>query len=119
MAIQLDGIRKKVYLDRYALKDKEGNRVESVPEETWKRVAKGIASKEEKKVRKHWEKEFYRIMEDFKFVPGGRILSGAGTGYQVTYFNCFVIPNPKDARHGRAPRRGCYSSHCFKDAERQ
>lgn len=100
MAIQLDGIRKKVYLDRYALKDKEGNRVESVPEETWKRVAKGIASKEEKKVRKHWEKEFYRIMEDFKFVPGGRILSGAGTGYQVTYFNCFVIPNPKDARHG-------------------
>ena len=39
-------------------------------------------------------------MKNFKFVPGGRILSGAGTGYEVTYFNCFVIPSPKDSRGG-------------------
>ena len=39
-------------------------------------------------------------MSGFKFVPGGRILSGAGTNYQVTYFNCFVIPSPKDSREG-------------------
>jgi len=32
-------------------------------------------------------------MKDFKFLPGGRILAGAGTGFDVTYYNCFVIPN--------------------------
>lgn len=95
-----DGIRKKVFLDRYALKNKEGERIESTPEEMWRRVAKGIALNEKKSVQAHWEEEFYNSMKDFKFVPGGRILSGAGTGYQVTYFNCFVIPSPKDSRHG-------------------
>jgi ribonucleoside-diphosphate reductase alpha chain len=39
-------------------------------------------------------------MTDFKYVPGGRILAGAGTGYDVTYYNCFVIPSPKDSRGG-------------------
>jgi len=97
---KLDGIRQKVFLDRYALKDKDGSLLEQTPEETWKRVAKGIAVNEKKKKRKYWEEQFYSVMEDFKFVPGGRILSGAGSGYQVTYFNCFVIPSPKDSRHG-------------------
>lgn len=97
---QLDGIRKKVFLDRYALKDKDGTLVEQTPEEMWKRVAWGIAQNEKKKDQATWEKEFYRVMEDFKFVPAGRILSGAGTNYQVTYFNCFVIPSPKDSRGG-------------------
>ncbi len=97
---KLDGIRQKVFLDRYALKDKVGTRIESTPEETWARVARGIAAVEKKKDRADWQEKFYKVMEDFKFVPGGRILSGAGTEYQVTYFNCFVIPNPKDSRHG-------------------
>lgn len=98
--IQLDGIRQKVFLDRYALKGVNGELTEHTPEEMWIRVARGIASQEKKKDQKQWEKEFYRVMDEFKFVPGGRILSGAGTGYQVTYFNCFVIPSPKDSRHG-------------------
>ena len=98
--MKLDGIRKKVYLDRYALRDKEGKHLESDPEETWKRVARGIAQSEKKADQKYWQKEFYDILQDFKFVPGGRILSGAGTNFQVTYFNCFVIPSPHDSRHG-------------------
>lgn len=96
----LDGIRHKVFMDRYSLKDEEGNPTEQTPNDMWKRVARGIAETEKKADRKKWEKEFYRVMDDFKFVPAGRILSGAGTGYQVTYFNCFVIPSPKDSRHG-------------------
>src|ERR1035437_4425389 len=98
--MKLDGIREKVFLDRYALKDKEGELLEHSPEEMWARVSRGIAKQEKKEVRKDWEQKFYQIMEDFKFVPGGRILSGAGTDYQVTYFNCFVIPSPKDSREG-------------------
>lgn len=96
----LDGIRKKVFLDRYALKDKDGSLLEQTPEEMWRRVSNGIAQSEKKAVRKQWEEKFYNVLEDFKFVPGGRILSGAGTDYQVTYFNCFVIPSPKDSREG-------------------
>lgn len=98
--MKLDGIRQKVFLDRYSLKDEEGKPTEPTPVEMWQRVARGIAENEKKSVRSKWETEFYRVMEDFKFVPAGRILSGAGTGYQVTYFNCFVIPSPKDSRHG-------------------
>lgn len=98
--MKLDGIREKVFIDRYSLKDEEGNPTEKTPMDMWKRVARGIAEVEKEDVRHDWEKKFVEVMKDFKFVPGGRILSGAGTGYQVTYFNCFVIPSPKDSREG-------------------
>ncbi|OGE24722.1 ribonucleoside-diphosphate reductase [Candidatus Daviesbacteria bacterium RIFCSPHIGHO2_01_FULL_38_8] len=96
----MEGLRKKVFLDRYALRAKSGELIESTPEEMWRRVAWGIAQAEKSKDRKIWEQRFYDVMKNFKFVPGGRILSGAGTGYEVTYFNCFVIPSPKDSRGG-------------------
>ena len=98
--MKLDGIREKVFLDRYALKGEKGELLENTPEQMWKRVARGIAGNEKKNKRPLWEKKFYNVMEDFKFVPGGRILSGAGTDYEVTYFNCFVVPSPKDSREG-------------------
>src|SRR3990167_11151578 len=98
--VVMEGLRKKVFLDRYALRAKSGELIESTPEEMWRRVAWGIAQAEKSKDRKIWEQRFYDVMKNFKFVPGGRILSGAGTGYEVTYFNCFVIPSPKDSRNG-------------------
>jgi len=98
--MKLDGVRQKVFLDRYALKGAKGELLEKTPEEMWRRVARGIAKNERRQSRKYWEQRFYNVMKDFKFVPGGRILSGAGTNYQVTYFNCFVIPSPKDSRDG-------------------
>ena len=64
------------------------------------RVAKGIASQEKPEIQKSWEKEFNWLLEDWKFVPGGRILTGAGTDQNLTYFNCYVIPSPKDSRGG-------------------
>src|SRR3989344_5529702 len=98
--MKLHGVSEKVFLDRYSLKDGKGNPVEKTPDKMWHRVAKGIAVVEKKSVRGHWEKKFYEAMTDFKFIPGGRILSGAGTGYEVTFYNCFVIPSPKDSRGG-------------------
>lgn len=57
-------------------------------EDTWRRVAKDLASVEENK--EEWEEKFYSILEDFKFVPGGRITSNAGTNLSgTTYINCF------------------------------
>src|SRR3989338_1813152 len=98
--MQLSGIRQKVFLDRYSLKDKQGNPIEQTPEEMWRRIAKAVAGIEDGRKRNKWQKEFRWAMEDFKYVPGGRILAGAGTGYSVTFYNCFVIPSPKDSREG-------------------
>ncbi|MBI3290474.1 adenosylcobalamin-dependent ribonucleoside-diphosphate reductase [Candidatus Microgenomates bacterium] len=97
---KLDGIRGDVFLDRYSLKDVDGTALEMFPEQMWARVAWGISQVEKPGVQKLWEEKFYEALKGFKFVPAGRILSGAGTGYEVTYYNCYVIPSPHDSRHG-------------------
>lgn len=78
--------RTKVFLDRYALKDEDGNPVETTVEEMWTRVAYGIGNNDQQ------SQDFLDILSDFKFVPGGRILAGAGTNTEVTFYNCYVIP---------------------------
>ncbi len=98
---KLDGIRLKLFLDRYSLKDKNGSPIEKRPEEMWLRVAKSIASVEKSApLKKHWEKVFYDAMLGFKFCPAGRFLTSAGAGSQATTINCYVIPSPEDTRHG-------------------
>src|SRR6266853_238714 len=98
---QLEGIRQKVFMDRYSLKDPGGQPLEFYPEQLWARVARGIASVEKtKELQAYWEKRFYEALTDFQFVPGGRILAGAGSGHQVTVYNCYVIPSPEDRRQG-------------------
>jgi len=99
--MKLTGISEKVFMDRYSLKDNNGKPTEKKPDEMWKRISKAVAAQENTpEGKKKWEKEFNDAMKDFKYVPGGRILAGAGTGYDVTFYNCFVIPSPKDARGG-------------------
>ncbi len=98
---QLEGIRNKVFIDRYSLKDASGKPLELYPEHTWARVARGIAEVEKtEEQRAYWEKRFYEVLTNFQFVPGGRILAGAGSGHQVTFYNCYVIPSPEDSRQG-------------------
>lgn len=98
--MRLSGVSEKVFLDRYSLKDKAGRAIEKTPEEMWRRVSKAVASQEKKERRKFWEKEYYWSMKDLKYIPGGRILAGAGAGFEVTFYNCFVIPSPGDSRDG-------------------
>ncbi len=99
--MELEGVRRKVFEDRYAAKDKNGDLIERAPEEMWRRVA-GYLAKAEKTLgqRESAEQDFYDALSDFKFVPGGRILSGAGSLGQKTFYNCFVIPSPDDSRGG-------------------
>lgn len=66
--------------------------IDQTLEDTWLRVAKAIAKAESSQSRLRWQQEFYNILNDFKFLPGGRILAGAGTKHTVTLFNCFVMP---------------------------
>src|SRR3970282_446273 len=98
--MKLTAVRQQVFLDRYSLKNEKGQSVEKTPEKMWRRVSKAVSLIEKKKDSLYWAKKYYSAMEDFKFVPGGRILSGAGTGHQVTFYNCFVIPSPEDSRDG-------------------
>lgn len=54
-------------------------------------IAKDLASIEAPAVRELWTEKFLDLLENFKFVPGGRITSNAGTGLKgTTYINCFV-----------------------------
>jgi ribonucleoside-diphosphate reductase alpha chain len=95
-----DPLRVDVFIKKYALKDERGDIVEKTPMEFFRRIAKAIASVE--KDKEHWEEKFYYILKDFKFVPAGRILFGAGNNYipKNTLLNCYVIPIKEDSIEG-------------------
>jgi len=64
------------------------------------RIAQGVAAVEADHVRQDVADSFTQEVAALRFVPGGRIWAGAGTNQQLTYFNCYVLPNPKDSREG-------------------
>ena len=66
-------------------------------EDTWRRIARALAAAE---TAVQWEEQFYRTLSDFRFLPGGRIQAGAGTGRRVTLFNCFVMGAIEDSMDG-------------------
>ena len=72
---------------------------EKHPYELWHRQAKALASVEKNKSeREKWEKKFFSILEDFKFVPGGRIMHGAGReDITTTLNNCYVVAVKDDS----------------------
>jgi len=75
--------------------------LETVPEQMFDRIARHIASVETTpELQTEWEGRFRELMDDWKYVPGGRIFTGAGTGQNLTFYNCYVIPSPKDSRQG-------------------
>jgi len=67
-------------------------------EDTWRRVARALAAVEADP--EAWEDRFYDALEDFRFLPAGRITAGAGTGRKVTLFNCFVMGTIPDDMGG-------------------
>jgi ribonucleoside-diphosphate reductase alpha chain len=68
-------------------------------QDSWRRVARALAVIESENAEE-WEHRFYTILDDFKFLPGGRILAGAGTQHRVTLFNCFVMGIIDDSMNG-------------------
>ena len=69
--------REKVLMDRYALKDDQGNPVETIWPQVAKRVANAVAEVEPEDKREELAHLFYDAMKDFRVVPAGRILAGA------------------------------------------
>jgi len=82
-------ISRQVWDAKYRLKNAEGIPIDRTVEDTWHRVARALAQAETD--AGYWEQRFYAALEDFRFLPAGRILSGAGTERRVTLFNCFVM----------------------------
>jgi len=66
--------------------------------DTWKRVAGAVAAIERQPAE--WQRAFFDILSDYRFLPGGRILAGAGTAEHVTLFNCFVMGPIRDSLEG-------------------
>lgn len=66
--------------------------------DSWQRVASALAAVEQD--RQHWRQQFLDLLHGFRFLPGGRILAGAGSGRHVTLFNCFVMGRIDDSMEG-------------------
>ncbi|MDH3858287.1 MAG: ribonucleoside-diphosphate reductase, adenosylcobalamin-dependent, partial [Gammaproteobacteria bacterium] len=66
---------------------------------SWHRVAGALAAVEDQD-RELWRERFFSVLNDFHFLPGGRILAGAGTDFDVTLFNCFVMGHIEDSMEG-------------------
>jgi len=86
---QVSPISQQIWDMKYRLKSADGKPVDKSIPDSWRRVAKALAAKEADSA--HWEQRFFEAMEDFRFLPAGRILSGAGANRSVTLFNCFVM----------------------------
>lgn len=81
-------------------KEKLVKPLETTPDQMWDRIAKAVAAAEAPEKRAEWEEKFRYLLDDWKMVPGGRILAGAGVTEELTLFNCYVLPSPKDSRGG-------------------
>jgi ribonucleoside-diphosphate reductase alpha chain len=94
----MEPISQQIWQTKYRYRAGDGVGEQTIAD-TWRRVARAIAAVEPRD-RAHWEQKFFDLLQDFKFLPGGRILAGAGTGRSVTLFNCFVMGLIEDSLPG-------------------
>ena len=91
-------ISEQIWNMKYRLLKPDGTPGDNSISDSWRRVARALSEREIDPM--FWEDEFYSILEDFKFLPAGRILSGAGSGRKVTLFNCYVMGDIPDDMEG-------------------
>jgi ribonucleoside-diphosphate reductase alpha chain len=89
-------ISRHIWDAKYRFRGPDGASDEDI-EDTWRRIARALAAAER---APQWEAQFYHTLSDFRFLPGGRIQAGAGTGRRVTLFNCFVMGSLEDSIDG-------------------
>ncbi|MDW3224909.1 MAG: adenosylcobalamin-dependent ribonucleoside-diphosphate reductase [Paracoccaceae bacterium] len=91
-------IAEQIWDMKYRFKEADGTAKDATVEDTWRRIAADLAQVENEP--KVWEDRFYVALEDFKYLPAGRITAGAGTARSVTLFNCFVMGTVPDSMGG-------------------
>jgi ribonucleoside-diphosphate reductase alpha chain len=91
-------LSERIWDTRYRWRDGAGVRDKDI-DATWLRVATAVAAVETREPES-WKEAFYRSMVDFRFLPGGRIMAGAGSHRRVTLINCFVMGSIEDSMEG-------------------
>ena len=91
-------IAEQIWDMKYRLKAADGTPIDATVEDSWRRIARALAAVEADPAA--WEDRFYAALEDFRYLPAGRITAGAGTGRSVTLFNCFVMGTIPDSMAG-------------------
>ena len=85
----VSAIAQQIWDMKYRFKAPDGSPLDETIEDSWRRVAGALAAAEQDPAA--WTAPFGEALENFRFLPAGRILAGAGTGRDVTLFNCFVM----------------------------
>lgn len=84
--------------------DRDGFKSDVSVADTWERLAQSCADlprlHNQPEMKSALADRFFSAVEDFKFLPAGRIISGAGTARNVTLFNCFVMGTVPDSLDG-------------------
>mgnify|MGYP000621718137 CR=1 FL=1 len=91
-------IAEQIWDMKYRFKDADGVPIDQDVTQTWERIATALADVEADPAI--WRPKFYEALEDFKYLPAGRITAGAGTARSVTLFNCFVMGTVPDSMGG-------------------
>jgi len=91
-------ISQQIWDMKYRFKGPDGTPVDQTIADTWRRLARALSAPEKNPA--DWEEPFYKALEDFRFLPAGRIVAGAGTARKVTLFNCFVMGTIPDDMSG-------------------
>jgi ribonucleoside-diphosphate reductase alpha chain len=98
--VSVTPLSRQIWDMKYRLKSADGTPVDATIEASWDRVAQALAAPEKPDERGYWAAKFRDILDDFKFLPAGRILAGTGSGREVTLFNCFVMGEIPDDMSG-------------------
>ena len=96
----MSDISSQIWDMKYRLKQPDGTPVDGDVAETWARVALAAAAAEAPEKRNQHALEFAQALTNYRFLPAGRILAGAGTDRNVTLFNCFVMGTINDSMDG-------------------
>ncbi|MDP2123357.1 MAG: adenosylcobalamin-dependent ribonucleoside-diphosphate reductase [Parvibaculum sp.] len=96
----MKSIAEQIWDMKYRLYKADGTPADLTVADTWTRVARALAEAEAPEARDAWAEHFREAMAGFRFLPAGRILAGAGTGRDVTLFNCFVMGEIPDTMAG-------------------
>ena len=89
-------LAEEIWTAKYRFRERDGGGDSSFGE-TAARVAKAVVAAEAPEQRSFWEERFRDAIHDFRFIPAGRVLAGAGTERSVTLFNCFVMGTIPDS----------------------
>lgn len=88
-----------VFVNKYALKDSQGNIYEKTPDDMHRRIASEIARVEAKYANPMTESELFDLIKNFTYIiPQGSPMTGIGNPFQIASLsNCFVIGNNGDS----------------------